>query len=237
VATKQTTTSEISTAVRKFSKDGSVHVTDELINTVTSLAGACFAILGAALLIVRASVMRQPWAITGFGIYGASLISLFVSSTLHHGYNGSERTDRWLRTYDYVSVFLLIAGTITPLVLVRARTPYGWSVFGAVWAIALLGVTLRVVFHELPGHITSTFYIVLGWLAALIVAANLHLSLGGLLLLIAGGILFSFGFVMFILERPNIKPGFFGFHELWHCMVLGGALCQYLMMYFYVLGH
>jgi hemolysin III len=221
---------------RLLSKDGSVHVTNELINTETSLLGLCFAVLGTALLVSQSAVHHNIWAIVGFGIYGLTLISLFLSSTLHHGINGSPRVDRWLRTYDYVSVFLLIAGTITPLVLIRARNPIGWSVFGTVWLIAIVGIVVRTIYHQLPRFVTNTLYIALGWLAAVIVAANLDLSIGAIALLAGGGLIFSIGFVMFVSERPNIRPGIFGFHELWHCMVLAGTACQYFMIYLYILN-
>lgn len=218
-----------------LSKDGSVHVTDELINTITSMAGACFSLLGATLLVTLTATRGQIWAIIGFSIYGLSLLSLFASSMLHHGFNGTPKQDRLFRTFDYLAVFLLIAGTITPLVLVRARNPIGWSVFGVVWAIAALGIVLRAIYHELPRFVTNTLYIVLGWLASIVVAANLHLTIGAVLLLVLGGLIYSAGFIMFVAEKPNPKPGFFGFHELWHCLVIAGALCHFLLMYFYIL--
>jgi hemolysin III len=219
-----------------LSRDGSIHVTNELINTVTSIIGACFAILGSAILIVESAIRLNVWAIVGFSIYGAALISLFVSSALHHGIDGSPTTNRRLRTFDYLAVFLLIAGSITPVVLVRARNPIGWSVFGTVWAISLFGITLRAIYHQLPRFVSNTLYIVLGWLAAVIAAANLHLPIGGYVLLVLGGLIYSVGFAMFVVEKPNLKPGLFGFHELWHLLVMSGALCHFMLMYFYILN-
>lgn len=224
-----------SRTVRRLSKDGSVHVTDESINTVSSMIGACFALVGSALLIVQSAVHHSAWAIVGFSIYALGLLSLFVFSALHHGVNGSERTNQVLRTFDYLSVFLLITGTITPLVLVRGRNAIGWTVLGSVWVIAILGISLRAAISNLPRYVTNTLYIVLGWLAAIVVAANLHLPAGGLALLVAGGAIYSFGFVMFVVEQPNIIPGRFGFHELWHSLVLLAASCHYFLLYFYVL--
>jgi hemolysin III len=130
--------------------------------------------------------------------------------------------------------YLLIAGSITPLILVRGRNPLGWSIFGTVWAIAIVGIILRALYHQLPKFITNTLYIVLGWLAAFVVAADLHLPLGGYILLILGGLIYSIGFIVFVVEKPNPLPGVFGFHELWHCFVIFGALCHYLLFYFYV---
>lgn len=217
------------------SRDGSVHVTDERFNTVSHLFAACFAVGGAALLVSQASAQGDPWKITGLSVYGLCLVALFVSSTLHHGLDRSPRLNEMLRTLDYDSVFLLIAGTVTPLVLVLFRNTYGWTVFGAVWAIAVLGIVLRSVLQRLPKYITNTLYIALGWLTVLLVGAGSPLPVGALVLMAAGGLVYSAGFVVFVIEKPNPRPGVFGFHETWHFLVVVAALMHYLLMYFYVL--
>lgn len=221
---------------QQLSRDGSVHVTDEVINTATHLAAACFALLGTVLLVVLAAQQRDSWKIVGFSIYGLSLLSLFTFSTLHHGLNLSDKANRVLRTFDYVSIFGLIGGTVTPLALVLYRNTFGWSVLGVVWAIIALGITLRAVFHRLPKYITSTLFIVLGWLPALLVVlGGARLPAGGLALLVIGGVLYSGGLVLFSREWPNPVPGKFGFHEIWHIIVAIAALFHYLFMYLYVL--
>lgn len=217
------------------SRDGSVHVTDERFNAMSHLFGACFALVGAALLISQAAAQGDPWKIVGLSVYGLSLVSLFVFSSLHHGLDGSPRLNAVLRTLDYDSVFFLIAGTVTPLVLVLFRNTYGWTVFGAVWAIAVLGIVLRSVWRQLPKHVTNTLYISLGWLTVLLVGADVSLPLGALALMAAGGLVYSAGFVIFVIEKPNPRPGVFGFHETWHLLVMVAALLHYLLMYFYVL--
>jgi len=217
------------------SKDGSVHVTDERINTISHLAASCFALLGAALLISQAGVEGDPWKIVGVSIYGLSLMSLFVFSTLHHGLDASPRVNELFRTLDYDSVFFLIAGSMTPLVLVLFRTVYGWTVLGAIWAIAVLGIVLRSVHRRVPKYVTNTLYIALGWLTVALLGAGVSLPITALALMAAGGLVYSAGFVVFVIEKPNIKPGVFGFHELWHLLVILAALLHYLLIYFYVL--
>lgn len=217
------------------SKDGSVHVTDERFNTVSHMFAACFALVGAGLLISQGSAQGDPWKIVGLSIYGVSLLSLFIFSTMHHGLDGSPRLNEVLRTLDYDSVFFLIAGTVTPLVLVLVRNTYGWTVLGAVWAIAAAGIALRSALRQLPKHITNTLYIALGWLPVLLVGGDISLPLGALALMAAGGLVYSAGFVVFVLERPNPWPGRFGFHELWHLLVVVAALLHYLLVYLYVL--
>jgi hemolysin III len=210
-------------------------VTDERINTISHLFGACLALVGAGLLISQAAAQGDPWKIVGVSVYGLSLVSLFVCSTLHHGLDGSPRLNEVLRTLDYDSVFLLIAGTVTPLVLVLFRNVYGWTVFGTVWTIAVIGIVLRSVWRRVPKYVTNTLYISMGWLTVLLVGANVALPLGALALMAAGGLVYSAGFVIFVIERPNPWPGVFGFHELWHVLVVVAAVLHYLLMYFYVL--
>lgn len=217
------------------SRDGSIHVTDERVNTISHLFGSCFALVGAALLISQAAAQGDPWKIVGLSVYGLSLVSLFVCSTLHHGLDGSPRLNEVLRTLDYDSVFLLIAGTVTPLVLVLFRSTYGWTVFGAVWVIAVIGIVLRSVWRHVPKYVTNTLYISMGWLTVLLVGADVALPFGALALMAAGGVVYSIGFVIFVIEKPNPRPGVFGFHELWHVLVVVAALLHYLLMYFYVL--
>ncbi|WP_062075996.1 PAQR family membrane homeostasis protein TrhA [Demequina lutea] len=217
------------------SRDGSVHVTDERFNTVSHLFAACFALVGSALLISQASAQGDPWKIVGFSVYGLSVVTLFVSSTLHHALDRSPRVNEVLRTLDYDSVFLLIAGSVTPLVLVLFRTTYGWTVLGAVWVIATVGIVLRSLLRELPKHLTNTLYIALGWVPVVLAGAGGSLQVGAVVLMAAGGLVYSAGFVLFVIERPNPWPGVFGFHEIWHVMVVVAAVLHYLLMYRYVL--
>lgn len=219
-----------------LSRDGSTHITDEVINTATHLAAGCFALLGTVLLVGQAASMHKWWSVLAFAVYGLSLLSLFTFSTLHHGLNSSDRVNRVLRTFDYLSIFGLIGGTVTPIAIVLYPNLYGWSVLAVVWALIALGVTLRATFHNLPKYVTSTLFIVLGWLPALLVLiGGTSLSLPAIALLAVGGLLYSGGLVLFALEWPNPFPGKFGFHEVWHIIVAMAALCHYMFMYLYVL--
>ena len=183
----------------------------------------------------QASVQGDPWKIVGMAIFGASLLALFVASTLHHAIDGSPRVNTILRTLDYDAVFFLIAGSATPLVLVSWRTVYGWTVLGAIWAIAIIGIVLRSIWHRVPKRFTSILYIVLGWMVALLMGTAGQIPLGGWALMITAGLIYSAGFVIYVIEKPNPIPGVFGFHEIWHLLVMGGALVYYLFVYAYVL--
>ncbi len=218
-----------------LSKDGSVHVTDERFNTASHLAAACFALVGAGLLITQAGVQADPVKIVAVSIYCFTLLALFTFSAMHHGLDRGLRVNELLRTFDYVSVFLLIPGTMTPLVMVLFLNPYGIALLGAAWAIAAAGIVLRTVWPQLPKYITNTLYITLGWVAVLLLGAGSSLSPGALALIAAGGLVYSAGFVVFVIEKPNPVPGVFGFHEIWHLLVILAAALHFVAIYLYVL--
>lgn len=220
----------------QLSKDGSPSATDEQINTSVHLAAVVFALLGMVLLIVYAGVAHKPWHIVGFSIYGFSLVALFLASVLHHGIDGSERTERILRAFDYFAIFILIAGTYTPVCLTILRGPLGWSVFGVAWLVAVVGITLRAAVPHLPKWITNTLYVTMGWLSIVLVVP-LYRAMGwpGLSLLVAGGVAYTVGAVIFAVEKPNPVPGKFGFHEIWHLLVVAGALCHFFFMFRFIL--
>lgn len=219
------------------SKDGSVHVTDEVFNTASHTVGAVFALLGAVLLVVRAAMEGELWHLVSFSIYGLFLFLLFTASALHHGVKAGPRTEHVLRQLDYLAIFPLIAGTYTPICLVVLRGPLGWSIFGVIWALAVFGIALKASVSNLPKWFTSTLYLAMGLMSVVVIIPLLRvLPLPAILLLLLGGFFYVGGNVVFSLEKPNPLPGKFGFHEIWHLCVLAGALAHYLMMYLYVSG-
>ena len=216
---------------RQLSVDGSVHVTDEKFNAASHLCGAIFALLGGIILVVMASMAGKPWHIVSYAIYGMSLFTLFCASTLHHSVMTSEKTIRILRILDYNSIFLLIAGTYTPVCLVAVRNGLGWSTLGVCWAVAIFGIILRSSIQSLPKWFTQTLYVSMGWLGVAI-ALPFYEALGktAFYQLIGGGLFYSVGSIIFIVEKPNPIPGKFGFHEIWHLFVLAGAGAHFAMM-------
>lgn len=222
-------------STQKLSKDGSPYITDERVNTITHLVGMCFALLGTLLLVVPAILHKDVWKIISFSLYGFSLLSLFTFSTLHHGLNGGPRLTSVMRTFDYNAVFLLIAGTTTPLALLLYRDVVGSIVLSTVWIIAILGIVLRSVFRTLPKYVTNTLYITLGWLPVSLLLYDNRLQPAALVLLALGGITYTLGFIVFASEKPNFVPGIFGFHELWHVLVLVGAGLHFWCMYAFLL--
>lgn len=219
----------------KLSKDNSPHYTDESVNTATHMVGAVFSLFGALLLITKSGQAGKWLHFTAFLIYGFSLVSLFVMSSLHHGVQGSEKTNRRLRTLDYVAVYGLILGTIVPICLIVFKGALGYSVLFVASLVTAFGITMRSVYHNLPSYVSLTLYLCLGWLPALLFLLDRSANTDGLAYIIAGGLFYTFGSMVYGLEKPNILPKKFGFHEIWHIAVILGALCHFLYMYFYVL--
>lgn len=193
------------------------------------MAGAALAAAALAFLVHRA--WGKPWHLSAFAIYGATLILLYLASALYHSLPLSERGIRRLLTLDRIGIYLLIAGTYTPLCMVPLRGGWGWSLLGVVWGLALLGSVIEIAWRRAPRWWGLTLYVVMGWLIV-IAAGPLTRTLtgGGLAWLVAGGLVYTAGTVIFATGRPRLWPGVFSSHELWHLFVLGGSACHFVMM-------
>jgi hemolysin III len=224
--------------MRKVSKDGSPHVTDEVLNTATHMIGAMLSLFGGAYLIVRAASDAGLWHVVSFSVYAASLFLLFLASSLHHGIEARPKVEEIFRILDYLAIFPLIAGTYTPICLVVLRGPLGWTALAVIWILAATGISLKASIRTLPKWVTTTFYLTMGLMSLfLVIPLVSRLPLCAILLLIAGGAMYVGGNVIFSIEKPNPVPGKFGFHEIWHLCVLAGAFFHFLIMYLYVLPY
>jgi hemolysin III len=205
----------------------------EPFSGLSHLSGA---LLGIAALVVLVSLARgKPWHLAGFAIYGATLIVLYTASTLYHLLPVSQRAVKRLLMLDRVGIYLLIAGTYTPLCLVPLRGGWGWSLLGIVWGLALFGSICEIVWRSTPQWVTTGLYLVMGWLAVIAFGPLVRTLTGaGLDWLVAGGIVYSVGAVICLTERPRLCPGVFGAHDLWHLCVLGGSACHFVMMFRFV---
>lgn len=215
----------------QLSKDGSIRVTDEVYNTRISGLGAVLAVFGVAYLLWRSHAMASQVRVLSFAVYGIGVLSVFVTSALHHGVNGSPRTNHILRQLDYCAIFLMIAGTFTPFSLLLVGGRLGSDVLALVWALAVAGIASKLLYPGMPKWVTLAMTLGMGWLALLVVKpiyTAIHLQ--GLVGLIAGGAFFSVGGLIYGLEKPNPFPGTFGFHEIWHCCVLAGAASHFYLL-------
>ncbi|MBI4374561.1 MAG: hemolysin III family protein [Deltaproteobacteria bacterium] len=211
-----------------LSKDGSVHVTDEVCNSSISSLGAVLSLVGIWFLISLAWKAGQTWKIPAFSIYGFGLFTMFVSSALHHGINGSPETNHLLRQLDYFTIFVMIAGTATPFCLILLKNSLGWFILGLVWTLAIAGIVFKALRPDAPRWLMTSLYIGMGWLGLLMIKPIYEaLPWQGLFAFSLGGLFFTAGGVIYVLEKPNPFPGKFGFHEIWHCLVLGGAASHF----------
>ena len=217
---------------RLLSKDGSTHVTDEFYNTLISGLGTALALIGSLLLIHKAQMTGQVWHVVAFSVYGFGATNMFLSSTLHHGVNGSPETNHLLRQLDYFAIFIMIAGTFTPFCLILLRNSLGWNVLGIVWALAVIGIVLKAAYPHAPRWLMLSLYIGMGWLG-LVIAKPMYQAIHwqGLSALLLGGFFFTVGGLIYGLEKPNPFAGKFGFHEIWHGFVLAGTASHFYIMY------
>ena len=194
----------------------------ERFNGYTHLAGAVLAAAGATVLVVMAAVKGDPWRVATFAIYGASLFLLYLISTLYHSVRG-PRAKGVLRKLDHCSIYLLIAGTYTPFMLVTLRGGWGWSILGVVWGLAILGIVQELCFARGARALSLAIYLVMGWLALVATVPLLDaLQWSGLAWLAAGGLFYTVGIVFYLYDEriPH-------FHGIWHLFVLGGSATHF----------
>jgi hemolysin III len=205
----------------------------EPVSGLIHLASAGLAVLGlAALLIVsRGDALKQ----LSVGIYGVSLVLLFSASAIYHLVRGGEAAERRLRKFDHAAIYVLIAGTYTPICLNFFSGWLQWGFLALIWAMALAGVVVKLFVINAPRWVTAGIYLVMGWMAVLVIKPMLAvMPTGGLLWMLAGGLLYTVGAVIYITKKLDFRPGVFGFHEVWHVFVTLAALCHFIMVYRYV---
>lgn len=204
----------------------------EPLSALTHLFAVGLAFAGTVILV--ALTRHEPGKMVSLLVYGATLIALFAASTLLHGLKASDRVQNWLNRIDHMAIFLLIAGTYTPIVYNLTAQPQRWVILFFVWAIALLGMLFKMLSTRIDGFFSVLIYVLLAWGGAVPLLATLlpafPLSWGGLLLLVIGGLIYSGGFVIYYTRRPDPWPRVFGHHEIWHLCVIGGSLCHYLFI-------
>ncbi|MEW6079973.1 MAG: hemolysin III family protein [Thermodesulfobacteriota bacterium] len=201
----------------------------ERFNSISHLIGAAVALAGVVLLVVAASRLGDPWKIVSFSVYGATLLILYTFSALYHSLRGKAKTV--FRKLDHLSIYLLIAGTYTPLTLITLRGVWGWSLFGVVWGLAVLGIVLDLFPQKGARILPVIIYLVMGWLAlAAFKPLLLALPRPGFVLLLAGGLFYTLGVIFFALEDRMRHS-----HGVWHLFVLAGSLCHYFTVLVYVL--
>ncbi|QJR14267.1 PAQR family membrane homeostasis protein TrhA [Usitatibacter palustris] len=200
----------------------------ERFNGYTHLAGAVLALAGAIALIVAASLRADPWRIVAFSIYGTSLVLLYVVSTLYHSVRGPAKSV--FRKLDHCAIYVLIAGTYTPFTLVTLNGPWGWTLFGIVWGLAVIGIVQELTLAKGARASSLVIYLLMGWLALVAVAPLVTaISLEGLAWLAAGGAIYTLGIVFYIFDERYRH-----WHGIWHLFVMGGSGVHYAAIALFV---
>lgn len=201
---------------------------EEQINAWSHGIGVVLGILGLVLLIINVNKDR-PFDLFSVIVYGLSIIILFTASTLYHSVV-DEKKKHYFRIVDHISIYLLIAGTYTPVLLILLTDSLGWTLFWIVWGIALFGVILKLFFTGKFAAFSTSLYLVMGWLIVFDFA-NLSDAIGpnGLFWLFAGGLFYTVGIVFYAIQKIPFN------HVIWHVFVLAGAISHFLMVYYYVI--
>lgn len=202
---------------------------EEVAHSITHGVGAALSIAALAVLVVAASLRGDAWHIVSVSIYGATLVLLYVASTLYHAIP-QPRAKRFLRALDHAAIYLLIAGTYTPFMMVNLRGGWGWSLLGVVWGLACLGLVLEMLGPTRLKSVSLVLYLGLGWLVAVAVKPLLgNVAPGGLLWLLFGGLFYTAGVVFYIWHRLPYH------HAIWHVWVLAGSICHFFAVLLYVI--
>jgi hemolysin III len=202
---------------------------DELASCVIHGIGIVLSVMGLVLLTVRAAVEGTASDVLAAAVYGVSLILLYTASTLYHSVR-TESARRVLRTLDHIAIFLLIAGTYTPFTLIALRGAWGWSLFGIVWSLALLGSALELGMLKRYRRFAVLLYVAMGWVGIIAFRPLLaHLQFGGMVLLLGGGAAYTLGVPFYLWRRLPYH------HSVWHFFVLAGSVLQFLAVFFYVM--
>ncbi len=208
---------------------GEYTIEEEIANSITHGAGWLFAVVALVLLIIFSSLKGDPWLIVSCTIYGTGLVFLFAGSTLYHSIQ-KPRAKEILKIIDHSAIFFLIAATYTPFTLTVIRGPWGWSLFGVVWGGFIFGTIFKVFFTGKLKWLSVLIYIVLGWCAVLAIGPLLRvLPLEGLLFLLAGGIAYTLGAIIY--GKRGVKYS----HAIWHIYVLFGSFFHFCSIFFYVI--
>lgn len=200
---------------------------EEWANRLSHGLGLLLGGLGLVLLLHK-GWDQGPRVLLSYGVYGASLVLLYLASTLYHSVS-SVAARRWSKLFDHCAIYLLIAGTYTPFLLVALDTPLAQGLMVVIWGLALAGVVFKLIFINRFKKVSLFTYLMLGWLSLVVIyQLYLHLDGTGLLLLGLGGLIYSLGVIFYVVKRIPYN------HAIWHLFVLGGSLCHFMAIYGYI---
>ena len=197
---------------------------EEIANSVTHGIGAALAVAGLTVLVVLSAIYGDAWRVVSFTIYGSSLIILYSASTLYHSVQ-HPKAKQLFRTLDHTSIYVLIAGTYTPFMLISVRGTMGWTLLAIVWAMAVTGIVWKIFFLGRFEVMATIMYILMGWMGVIAFRQMLvNIPPLGVTMLFAGGIVYTLGVIFYAWEKLPYN------HAIWHLFVLGGSICHFFAM-------
>ena len=218
-------------SLEHFPHEAHYTLREERLNSLTHGLGALLSAVGTLVLVLAAAREGDVWKIVSFSIFGASLILLYSASTFYHASRSPKAREIW-KMLDHCAIFLLIAGTYTPFLLVNLRGPTGWTLFGIIWGLALTGIILKLVFGHRYKILRVIVYLAMGWLIVFAAGElNTRVSELGVRLTVIGGVVYTLGVVFYLADRLPYN------HAIWHLFVVAGSLCHFYAIYYAVLPH
>lgn len=202
---------------------------EEIMNAVTHGIGAGLSIAGLVVLVVFASMQSDAWKIVASAIYGASMIVLYTASTLYHSFSKTKVASK-LNMFDHISIYYLIAGSYTPFMLVNLRGGWGWSIFGVVWACAIAGTVLKIIYGNKLRKVSTIIYLAMGWMIIIAIYPFVKsVETGGIIFVVLGGLSYTVGVIFYKWKSLPFN------HAIWHLFVLAGTVLQFFAVLFYVI--
>jgi hemolysin III len=206
------------------------------VSGITHFAGLLLSIAALALLIANAANQGTPRHIVAFVIYGTSLVFLYGASSMYHMLPLSPRGVAILRRVDHSMIFVLIAGTYTPICLLPLRGLWGWSLFCIIWCMAAAGIFQAIFWIQAPRRFSTSLYLTMGWLVIFVCFPLVQsIPVGGIFWFALGGLFYTGGAFIYAMKKPNPAADIFGFHEIWHLFVLAGSFCHFWAMFRYIM--
>lgn len=209
----------------------------EPINGFTHLAGAILSFIGLLALVIKTALQGpSAVALTAVIIFGISMILLYSASATYHLVVSTERVISYLRRIDHAMIFLLIAGSYTPFCLIALKGTAGWVLFSVIIAIAIVGISFKLIWFNCPRWLSTGIYVLMGWLAIFLIGPlKKALSPQGLELLIIGGVFYTIGAIIYATKPNFLKSKYLGFHEIFHIFIMFGTLTHFLCVFKYVI--
>lgn len=207
---------------------------NEIVASLTHLIFGLVAIFLGVIVVLKGFLLKSPTHIISYFIFSVAMVSLYFASGIYHMIPQHLNLKKSFKKIDHIMIFAMIAGTYTPFCLITLNGNLGWALFGLVWGFAVLGIIFKLFYINANRLLNTSIYIFMGWIVVVaIYPIYKNLTLNGFIFLLAGGLFYTVGGIVYAFKKPNPFPNIFGFHEIWHIFVILGTIFHYLTIYRY----